>query len=187
MKRGTTRHPKLLDLCSQLHCYRPTAIGYLTLLWEFAAEYAQPGDVGRYGEKRLEAACGWRGKRGELIRAMYHSGWLDLAGEVWSVHDWSEHCEESVHRWLHRHKMKFVVGQPFRGKLTGQSGTSIPEVESLPLPLPLPLPKTPPGPPSSEGGQPPPQNHKNGRRPRGMSKAEELAQHIYERHEKGTL
>jgi len=149
VKRGTTRHPKLIDLCQELHCYRPTALGYLTLLWEFAAEYAPAGDVGRYDEKRIEAACCWRGRKGALISALYRSGWVDSTGELWVIHDWSEHCEESVHRWLRRHKMEFVTGQPFRRKVTDNSGTSITEVFPLPLPLPLPLPiKTPPAPPS---------------------------------------
>jgi hypothetical protein len=85
---------------------------------------------------------------------LYRSGWLDLSGKVWVIHDWSQHCEESVRRYLRRHKMEFVTGQPFRGKLTDNSRSAQPEVIPLPLPLPLPLPiNTPPAPPNG-GGRP---------------------------------
>jgi hypothetical protein len=160
LKRGTTRHPKLFALCEALHCRRPAAIGYLVLLWEFASEYAPQGDIGRYSEKRIEAAMDFRGTAGSLIQALLTSGWLDTlespGGNCLVIHDWHDHCEESVRRKLQRHKLPFFVYQHDTDELTGikkQPPSSQTEKNSLPLPLPLPLPlNTPPAPPN--GGVP---------------------------------
>ena len=59
MKRGTPDHPKVYELCELLKCDRPTAIGYLELLWHFAAKYAPQGDIGKYSDERIEAALDW--------------------------------------------------------------------------------------------------------------------------------
>jgi hypothetical protein len=71
-----------------LGCDRPTALGYLELLWHLAAEMAPQGDVGRYSDKRLESALDWtgRGRRaGRLIQALVETRWLDADVEVCEV------------------------------------------------------------------------------------------------------
>ena len=156
MKRGTTRHPKIFSLCEHLNCRRPAAIGYLVLLWEFASEYAPQGDVGRYPLKRIEAAMDFHGKPGALIQALLRSGWLDTfespVGPSMVIHDWHDHCEESVRRKLQRHNLPFMSNQQDEPILTGikkQPPSGQTEKNSLPLPLPLPLPSnTPPAPPN---------------------------------------
>ena len=46
MKRDALAHPKTLDLAARLNCSRAEAIGLLTLLWNWTADYAIAGDVG---------------------------------------------------------------------------------------------------------------------------------------------
>jgi len=62
MKRGTPEHPKVYDLCDRLGCDRPTAVGYLELLWHITAKYTPQGDIGRYSDRRIEAALDWVGR-----------------------------------------------------------------------------------------------------------------------------
>jgi hypothetical protein len=88
MKRGTPKHPKVLDLCDRLGCDRPLAIGYLELLWHFAAEFAPQGDIGRFTDKRIEGALDWAGRgrhQGRLIQALIDSRWIDADVEVCEV------------------------------------------------------------------------------------------------------
>ena len=61
MKRNTSNHPKVYELAEALKVKRPAALGYLQLLWDFTAEYAPEGDIGRYSDSRIEAALdlGW--------------------------------------------------------------------------------------------------------------------------------
>jgi hypothetical protein len=172
LKRGTPRHPKLIDLCELLHIQRPTGVGYLELLWHFTAEFCPQGDIGRYSIKRIEGACHWHGRPGVLIWALYKTNWLDISdpeerrnfGEVLhevvhrrarlctdiaqvrtlSVHDWYEHCTDSVRRLHKRESLKSASSAEFV--------RTAPELESgLPKPKPLPVPKPsdPPNPPVS--------------------------------------
>jgi len=61
MKRGTPRHPKILELCELLDIKLAYSVGLLELLWHFAAEFAPRGGIGRYPDKRVAVAAGWSG------------------------------------------------------------------------------------------------------------------------------
>ena len=81
MKRSGPNHPKLYNLCYALNCSRPTAIGYLELLWHFTAQFAPTGNIGVFSDHRIETACDWRGRNGRLIRALLMVGFLDGEAE----------------------------------------------------------------------------------------------------------
>jgi hypothetical protein len=122
MKRGTSNHPKVYELAAALKIKRPLALGYLQLLWDFAADYAPEGDVGRYSDSRIEAALDWGGARGKLVAALVHSRWLDPTEERrLVVHDWLDHAEKSVHRKLQRAALR---NQADTKKVTHQSGVT---------------------------------------------------------------
>lgn len=55
MKSGTQDHPKVWIACKFAGVRRPTLLGHLELLWDFAAKYAPQGDIGRYADERIEA------------------------------------------------------------------------------------------------------------------------------------
>lgn len=97
MKRETLRHPKMYDLAARLDCSRPEALGYLTLFWDFTAEVATDGSIGKWPDGAIARACDWTGDPGVFIGALVESGWIDLDDtHRLLVHDWSEHCE----RWV---------------------------------------------------------------------------------------
>lgn len=134
MKRGTPRHPKVRDLCDQLGCNLALAVGYLELLWHFTAEFAPQGDIGRYSDKRIEGALDWHRSTGGLVRALVTSGWVDPHPDLrLTIHDWHEHCDDSVRKRLLRANLSFLTD---RGKVTGHfptmSGT-LPDNGSLPI------------------------------------------------------
>lgn len=149
MKRGTHRHPKLYKLCELLKVRRPTALGYLELLWEFTRDFAPQGDVGRFPDKSIEAALDWSGKAGKLVSSLVEAGWIDRHPK-WRllVHDWHDHAEDSVRKRLKRNSLDFLT---YREKLTGQSTVtdrtmSATQSENGGLPLPRPMPKPRPEP-----------------------------------------
>jgi hypothetical protein len=165
MKRGTPKHPKVYDLCERLRCDRPTALGYLELLWHFAAEFAPQGDIGKFSDKRIEGALDWKTgrwrKSGDLVQALIGAGWIDIstssgmcqefisgasAGDQTGsgpyhrlvIHDWHVHCDDSVRKKLARSNLSFLsLGE----KVTGQSADadrkmSATQDENGSLPLP---------------------------------------------------
>lgn len=110
MKRETFRHPKILDLASRLQCSRPEAIGYLTLLWDFTAEYAIQGDIGKHADGAITRACDYHGDPEKFIQALVDSRWLDIDPDYrLLVHDWSEHCERWVKLKIQKIEKKFIL------------------------------------------------------------------------------
>jgi hypothetical protein len=103
LKRGTPNHPKTHRLAELLGISWATAVGHLELLFHFAGHYTPRGDIGRYGEKRLAGAVGWKGKPSKLIDALVEAGWLDRnPDETILLHDWDEHADRAVKKRLAR-------------------------------------------------------------------------------------
>lgn len=150
MKRGTPRHPKVDALMSALGITcRAEAVGYLEMLWHLTAEFAPQGDIGRFPNSWIEATLGWSGRRGRLVEALTTAKWLDIPTGSNSVHrlvvhDWADHCEESVRRRLRRTGVSFVgVSEKLTGIFTDTDG-QLPFGETVkssqPTPVPTPLP-----------------------------------------------
>lgn len=109
MKRGTSRHPKLYALCRALSIGRRDAVGLLELLWEYTAEYAPTGDIGKFADGDIAAAVEWTGNTGELILGLVRSGWLDESDQHrLLVHDWADHAPEFVKKRLAYRKTPFA-------------------------------------------------------------------------------
>lgn len=104
MKREALRHPKMLDLASRLGIDRARAVGILTLLWDFTADAAAPGHVGKWPDGAIARACEWGTSPGDashdataFVQALADSGWIDPHPAArYLIHDWPQHCE----RWV---------------------------------------------------------------------------------------
>lgn len=134
MKRGTPEHPKVAHLASILNINHAWAMGILEALWHFTARYAPQGDIGKHTDSVIAKAVYWErptGERGvtpecKLSGALVTAKWLDPS-PIYRliVHDWRDHADEAVRKFLSRHGLDFVSTQ-----------SCLPE----PLPKPEPLP-----------------------------------------------
>ena len=105
MKRGTIDHPKMRALLKALPVTgRYAAVGILESLWHFAALYAWQGDIGRHDDAAIAEWIGWQGSPESLIEPLVTTGWLDRVDgpERLVVHDWQEHCDDSVKKRMQR-------------------------------------------------------------------------------------
>lgn len=118
MKRGGCNHPKVDELADLIEdvprSLAAEAAGYVERLVQFAAEYAPRGDVGRFSDRRIATAlrCDSSGAAA-LVRALVRAGWLDEHPDPeirLVVHDWPEHCEDTVHLRLARNRQTFADG-----------------------------------------------------------------------------
>ena len=111
MKRGTTDHPKMKRLARRLGG-RAQAVGTLEMLWHFTAKYAPDGSLMNYSAEELADEVFYEGESPEdLVKALVDSGWLDKSEELGLVvHDWQQHCEDSVHLTLARAGKTFADG-----------------------------------------------------------------------------
>lgn len=103
MKRGTPDSPKFKRLCRILKVSAVQGVGHLELLWHFAADYAQPGDIGKWSDEDIADACGWDGDAGAFVDALVLARWLDPCRKHrLVVHDWAQHTDNATKRSLQR-------------------------------------------------------------------------------------
>lgn len=134
MKRGTGNHPKVDRVMRSLNCNRTSAVGILVMLWQTTQEFAPRGDIGKYSDREISNKMGYTTnleeldlivedvsiderqhaadkRAADLITALTEAGWLDPIepGRLY-VHDWHDHCEDSVHARLARATQTFANG-----------------------------------------------------------------------------
>jgi len=143
VKRGGPTHPKTYELAELLGIRRCHAVGLLELLFHFAAQYAPEGDVGKYTDKRIAAACDWGASASKLVDALVQSRWLDVhPASRMVVHGWDEHADRTTLQRLTRAgKSTIKSNQQVTGNLCTQSETVGFNIGALPLPLPEPEPE----------------------------------------------
>lgn len=134
MKRSGPDHPKVKHLASLLNINEAWAIGLLELLWHFTGKYAPQGDIGKYSDEVIAHAVKWDRPSGRtavkpqwrLSGALVEAQWLDTCPcHRYVVHDWKDHADEAVKKFLSRHSLDFV-----------HTESRLPLPEPMPLPLP---------------------------------------------------
>lgn len=111
MKRGTSEHPKFVDLQMQLDRPKFEVVGLLEALWHWVAKYTPDGGVGKYRNGAIARALEWPADADELVRTLCATGWLDERADCrLYIHDWHDHADDSVHRQLARAVKPFANG-----------------------------------------------------------------------------
>ena len=113
MKRGTPDHRKMKALAKALGIPLPYANGLMERLWHYCSQYVLDGGIGKLTDEEISEAAGWGSRRGPatFTLALLNSGWLDRDYKCrLFVHDWPEHCDDTVHRVLARRKQFFANG-----------------------------------------------------------------------------
>jgi hypothetical protein len=86
------RHPKMRRFARVAGISIPTAIGHMHLLWWWAMDYAQNGDITRYTSDDIADAVFWEGEPDALFKALVDSGFLDSLDGSTVIHDWQEYA-----------------------------------------------------------------------------------------------
>lgn len=85
------------------------AVGIMEMIWHSAGQETPRGDIGTAKDREIAAWCDWRKKPTVLVEALIEAGWLDRNDEYrLIVHDWPEHAEQAVKKWLERRKEFFL-------------------------------------------------------------------------------
>lgn len=114
MKREALNHPKMLDLASRLDCSLATAIGHVTLLINWVADFAIRGDVGKWPDGAIARGCGFTVAdttvATTVVTAFVDAGWLDRHDEHRLIlHDWPDHAERWVRAKLAATNQSFLA------------------------------------------------------------------------------
>lgn len=111
MKDGAPNHEKMHKLAEALDIKWPHAVGIMELLWHFTSKYCPQGDIGKSTDKHLAKVVGWHGKPSTLVSGLLTAGFVDpCEGARLVVHDFPQHCNDSVHTALYRAGKCFADG-----------------------------------------------------------------------------
>lgn len=94
--QGLRDHPKTIRLERALHVQRTCVVGHLHVLWWWAMDYAQDGDLSRFSMDEIASACLWTGDGETFCDALISAGFLDR--EPLRIHDWSDYCGKLIAR-----------------------------------------------------------------------------------------
>ncbi len=99
------RHPKTKRFARMLKISIPQAVGHLFLLWWWAVDYAENGDLSKYDADDIADAVQWDGDPEEFLNAMIECGPGDSSGFIEKddagnmfVHDWDKYSGRLVEK-----------------------------------------------------------------------------------------
>ena len=81
-------HPKTLRLARRLGTTVPAAIGHLHLLWWWAMDYAEDGNLTGFDSEEIALACMWESEPGTFISALTVACFIDDREDGPHIHDW---------------------------------------------------------------------------------------------------
>lgn len=111
MKREAVTHTKMKRLCRRLDIPQWQGVGLVESLWQLTSREAPRGDIGKLSNEDIALAIGYHGDEARMIEALVLSRWVDQHPiERLIIHDWHEHCEDSVHVKLARTRQYFASG-----------------------------------------------------------------------------
>lgn len=147
MKRGTPDHPKTLMLAALLKVNRAQAVGHIELMFHFAADYAKDGAIGKWPDSMIAQKCGWDGEPETFMAALAgargssNAGWIDAdTVHRWIIHDWSEHADDAVQKYLAEHGLRFADGSKPKRKMQVATQSQLVATQSACLAIALPMP-----------------------------------------------
>lgn len=98
------QHPKTRRSARTLGVTLPAMIGHLHLLWHWALDYAQDGDISAYDAVDIAEAAMWEGDAEAFVDALVNCGPGDAAGFLayddgrLVIHDWWDYAGKLVAR-----------------------------------------------------------------------------------------
>ena len=111
MKRGTIEHPKTVQFADSLGIEIPYAAGLLECLWHWVSRYTPKGNIGKFSNKAIAEGMRTNIDSDKLVDALTKNKFLDENRDHrLVVHDWHEHCDDSVHIYLARRGEYFCNG-----------------------------------------------------------------------------
>ncbi|WP_054028119.1 DnaD domain protein [Bacillus sp. FJAT-28004] len=91
------RHPKTKRLSRKLGVSVPAAIGHLHMLWWWAIDYAQDGNISDYDPEDIAEAVEWPIENADkLLQALEDAEFIDRVERCVTIHDWFDYAGRLV-------------------------------------------------------------------------------------------
>lgn len=103
------RHPKTDGLAEDMGWSKFDAIGRLHVLWWWCVDYAEDGDLRKYGSAIIARVMGVDSKDSEKLKAaMIKNGWIDEVPYL-RLHDWWEYVGAFLRAKYRQNPQKWMV------------------------------------------------------------------------------
>jgi len=108
MKICCVNHVKTKTLQRLLGLRHYEAVGLLEMLFNFAAQNADDGHVGKYTNNQIAIWIDWFGDADDLVHALVESGYLEEIDRDarLAVHDWNEHAPTYIKKRLDKRRQR---------------------------------------------------------------------------------
>ncbi len=149
--QGLAQHPKTKKLARILDISIAQAVGHLHLLWWWAIDYAQDGDLSGYEAEDIAEAAAWDGDAGEFVEAMVAArgssglGFLEDNGKGLLIHDWYDYAGRIIEkRKANAERMREARAEHVQRTCKTRTGATVPTVPIPTIPT-VPTPSSAPG------------------------------------------
>lgn len=114
MKINAANHPKVMEFQSLLNVPKAMAIGYLELFWNFCAQHAPQGNVGKWKNAAIAIACEFQPQENQnldsFVDALISARLVDpCETHRLLVHDWADHVPAWVKTQLKKSKLELAT------------------------------------------------------------------------------
>lgn len=93
------QHPKTRKAARLAGTTVPTMVGHLHLIWHWALDFAQEGDISSFEPWQVEDAAMWHGNEGALFDALRLAGFIDAtSNDACVLHDWHDYAGKLIDR-----------------------------------------------------------------------------------------
>lgn len=104
--------PKIEELAELIGVPLPHALGICAMLWNFVADHAPDGAIGKHSDASIARSVRWTGSVSRLVDSLVMVRLLDRDPKYrLLVHDWSDHCPKYVRANLGKRRMNFASPQ----------------------------------------------------------------------------
>ena len=93
------KHPKTRKAARLAGVSVPTLVGHLHLIWHWALDFAQEGNLSGYEPWQVEDAAMWEGAEGALFDALRLAAYTEVNNDsVCALHDWHDYAGKLIER-----------------------------------------------------------------------------------------
>jgi len=91
-------HPKTKRCARKLGVSVPTMVGLLHMLWYWAMDYAQDGDLTKFEHDDIADAMQWDGDADQLVSVLIDARFIDLDNGQLLIHDWFDYAGRLIEK-----------------------------------------------------------------------------------------
>lgn len=126
------RHPKTRKAARRLGIGIPQMVGHLHLLWHWALDYADTGDLGAHDNEDVALGAMWDGDPDEFVQVLIDVGYIDDPGRT--LHHWMDYAGRLVADRIRKREQRAAAVSTDSPRTVGGQSVDRPRARTVPNP-----------------------------------------------------